>query len=189
METPPTPTLSTPPAALVEGEMDDIQYLLHLEAMRRFQEDNRHIKRQVEEQARLWLDAKCEYNREFARLTRLLKCAALQKAVDGQRVNSDVDHVARAENDIESLRSKLSRYLPPASVASKEMELCLEQLKTAHKPRLDLSRQQREFAQNQEALKGLRTAVDALENGLEIGIMQGMDHLIEDLLPPGEKSN
>ncbi|XP_037725702.1 augmin complex subunit dgt4 [Drosophila subpulchrella] len=184
METSPTSTSITPP----EG-MDDIQYLLHLEAMRRYQEDSRNVKRQVEEQVQTWLDAKYEYQRDFGRLARLLKCAALQKAVDAQRV-PDVDKIEQAAKDIASLRSKLSSDLRPATLNSKDVEQCREHLKTSHaKPRQNLSRQQREFAQNQEAFNGLRTAVDGLENGMELGMMQAMDRLVDDLLPPRDSFN
>ncbi|XP_017012054.2 augmin complex subunit dgt4 [Drosophila takahashii] len=180
--TPPTPSSCTPPRSTPEG-MDDIQYLLHLEAMRRFQEDARNVKRQVEEQVRSWLDAKCEYQREFGRLARLLKCGALQTTVDAQRC-PDVQQIAQASKDIESLRSKLSSDLRSASLDSRDLEQCLEQLNTAHKPRPNLRRQQREFAQNQEAFNALRTAVDAAENGMEMGMMQVMDRLVADLRPP-----
>ncbi|XP_016980113.1 augmin complex subunit dgt4 [Drosophila rhopaloa] len=181
METPPTPSSSTPPNFEAGDDMDDIQRLLQLEAMHRFQEDSRNVKRQVEEQVRLWLDAKCDYQREFGRLARLLKCAALQTAVDAQRP-PDVESIAQAAKDIASLRSKLNSDLRPTCLDSKELEQCQEQLNTAHKPRSNLCRQQRVFAQNQEALKDLSTAVDGLENGLEVGIMQGMDRLVDDLL-------
>eukprot|EP00099_Drosophila_melanogaster_P006610 NP_001259231.1 dim gamma-tubulin 4, isoform B [Drosophila melanogaster] len=188
METPPTPTTTTPPSLTTEGTMDDIQYLLHLEAMRRFQEDSRNVKRQVEEQVRIWLDAKCEYQRDFGRLARLLKCGALQAAVDAHRV-SDVNQVDQAAKDIASLRSKLGSDLRPAILDSNDVKQCLEHLNTTHKPRLNLCRQQREFAQNQEALRSLRTAVDGLENGMEMGMIQAMDRLVEDLLPPRETNN
>ncbi|XP_016946204.1 augmin complex subunit dgt4 [Drosophila biarmipes] len=187
MESSPTPTSFTPPPWAPEG-MDDIQYLLHLEAMRRLEEDSRNVKRQVEEQVRTWLDAKCEYQREFGRLARLLKCASLQTAVDAQRA-PDVDKIEQAARDVASLRSKLSSDLRPATLDSKDVEQCREQLRSAHKPRLNLSRQQREFAQNQEAFNGLRTAVDGLENGMELGVMQAMDRLVDDLLPPRDSVN
>jgi len=108
--------------------------------------------------------------------------------VDAQRV-PDVDKIEQAAKDIDSLRSKLSSDLRPATLDSKDLEQCLEHLKTAHKPRLNLSRQQREFAQNQEAFNGLRTAVDGLENGMELGMMQAMDRLVDDLLPPRDSVN
>ncbi|XP_017074953.1 augmin complex subunit dgt4 [Drosophila eugracilis] len=188
METPPTPTSSTPLTSSSEGNMDDIQYLLHLEALRRFQEDNRNVRRQVEEHVRLWLDTKCEYQREFYRLARLLKCSALQKAVDAQRV-CDPDQIAQAAKDTDILRSKLSCNLRPAILDCRDLEECLNQINTAHKPRLNLCRQQREFARNQEALKNLRIAVDGLENGMEIGMMQAMDRLVDDLLPQKDSVN
>ncbi|KAH8368332.1 hypothetical protein KR084_010157 [Drosophila pseudotakahashii] len=185
--TPPTPSSSTPPTSAPAG-MDDIQYLLHLEAMRRFQEDSRNVKRQVEEHVRTWLDAKCEYQREFGRLARLLKCGALQTAVDAQRL-PDVDQIAQAARDIESLQTKLSSDLRPATLDAKDVEQCAEQLNTVHKARPNLCRQQREFAQNQEAFNGLRTAVDAVENGMEMGMMQAMDRLVHDLLPPRDSDS
>ncbi|XP_002100128.2 augmin complex subunit dgt4 [Drosophila yakuba] len=188
METPPTPTMTTPPSLTTEGTMDDIQYLLHLEAMRRFQEDGRNVKRQVEEQVRIWLDAKCEYQREFGRLAKLLKCGALQATVDAHRV-SDVKQLSQAAKDVASLQSKLCSALRPAILDSYDVEQCLEQLNTTHKPRLNLCRQQREFAQNQEALRSLRTAVDGLENGMEMGMIQAMDRLVEDLLPSRETNH
>nr|AAG10265.1 EG0007.10-like protein [Drosophila erecta] len=166
--------------------MDDIQYLLHLEAIRRFQEDSRNVKRQMEEQLHIWLDTKCEYQREFGRMARILRCGALQAAVDAHR-GSDVKQIEQAAKDIASLLSKLSNDLRPAILDSNDVEHGLDQLNSSHKPRLNLCRQQRECAQNQEALRSLRTAVDGLENGMEMGMAQAINRLVEDLLPPREK--
>ncbi|KAI8036153.1 augmin complex subunit dgt4 isoform X1 [Drosophila gunungcola] len=183
MATPPTPNSYTPPAVSERDDMKDIQLLLQLEATRRFQEDRRNVRRQVEEQARQWQDVKFKYRQAYQRLARLLKCAALQTAVDAKRA-SDVNQIAQAAKDIDGLRSSLNRNLRPASLDTTKLDQCLEQLSTAHKPRSNLSRQHRESAHNQETLKDLRIAVDCAEYDLELGITKAMNRIVDDLLPP-----
>ncbi|KAH8323107.1 hypothetical protein KR074_004156 [Drosophila pseudoananassae] len=178
METPPVQTMTN-------GSLSDIQMYLHLEALRRFNEDARNVKRQVAEQARLWLDAKCEYQREYARLANLTKCIAMRVALDAKR-QPDVEKGNQALKDVAYMRSKISSDQRPSAIDTKMVEQCHQQLESSHKSRQKLSQQQRNFAESHEALRALRIAVDTLENGLEIATVQAMDQLVEQLLPRPE---
>ncbi|KAH8419701.1 hypothetical protein KR009_001304 [Drosophila setifemur] len=181
METPPdTKVEITPP-------MDDIQRYLHLEAARRFKEDELNVRRQVEEQARQWLDAKCEYQREYARLSRLTKCIAQRVAIDAMR-SSDAEKRQQALADIAQMRAKISSDQRPTQVDAKVLEHCQAELERRHsKPREQLSRQQRNFAENHNVLRSLRTSVEALENILEMAMVQAMNQQVQQLLPPPER--
>ncbi|KAH8345186.1 hypothetical protein KR059_008191 [Drosophila kikkawai] len=190
--TPTTPTrvprpTTTPMAA--DNDMEDIQRLLNLEAMCRFQEDAQNVQRQVQEKAREWLDVKYEYQQEYARLARLIKCIGMRVAVDTRSSRVDQDKLKQTLTMLNSLRTKIASDVRPASLDAGVVDQCQQQLDTVHKPRTQLSRQKWEFAEIQEALQELRTSVDGLENGLELHTMQAMDQMVAELLPPAEKTD
>lgn len=185
--TPPTPTRPTSHVASDTG-MDDIQRLLNLEAMCRFQDDAQNVQRQVQEKAREWLRTKYEYQQEYARLTRLIKCIGMRVAVDN-RTGVDEENYAQTLKVVKNLRAKICSDVRAASLDASVVEQCQLQLDTVHKPRSQLSRQKREFAEIQEALQDLRTSVDGLENGLELNTTQAMDQMVAELLPPARRND
>ncbi|KAH8289161.1 hypothetical protein KR054_001061 [Drosophila jambulina] len=167
--------------------MEDIQRLLNLEAMCRFQEDAHNVQRQVQEKAREWLDAKYEYQQEYARLTRLINCIGMRVAVDTRSSLADEEKLKQTLKMLSNLRAKIASDVRPASLDEGVVRQCQQQLDTVHKPRAQLSRQKREFAEIQEALRELRTSVDGLENGLELHTMHAMDQMVAELLPAGRE--
>ncbi|KAH8245332.1 hypothetical protein KR032_009095 [Drosophila birchii] len=184
--TPPTPTktITTTNTATGSGSgMEDIERLLNLEAMCRFQEDAKNVQRQVQEKAREWLEVKSEYQREYARLTRLIKCIGMRVAVDTRSTSVDQEKLKQTLKMLNNLRTKIDSDVRPATLDAGVVEQCQQQLDTVHQPRSQLSRQKREFADIQEALQKVRTSVEGLENGLELHTMQAMDQMVAELHP------
>ncbi|KAH8388671.1 augmin complex subunit dgt4-like [Drosophila serrata] len=186
ISTPPTPTRAPRATSTVmpaDSGMEDIQRLLNLEARCRFQEDAQNVQRQVQDKARDWLDAKYEYQQEYSRLARLINCIGMRVAIDTRSTSLDEEKLKQTLKMINNLRTRIASDLRPASLDASVVVHCQQQLDTVHKPRFQLSRQKREFAEIQKALQELRTSVDALENGLELHTMQAMDQMVTELLP------
>lgn len=169
-------------APYVATDMDDIQRLLNLEAMCRFQADAQNVQRIMQEKSLQWLDAKYEFQQEYARLARLIKCVGMRVAVDSSS-EVDKENSVRTLEVLKNLRAKIDGNVRPANLNVNVVEMCQQKLDTVHKPRLELSREKREFAEIQEALQDLRTAVDGLENGFEINTLRAMDQMVGELLP------
>ncbi|XP_022210375.2 augmin complex subunit dgt4 [Drosophila obscura] len=169
-----------------ENGIEDIQYLMHLEAIKRFTDDNKNVQGNVEEQARNWQDAKCEYQSHYSRLVRISKCCLLANAAATQK-SVATDQVARMANDVRTLASKISSDKQATILNQNAMEQSTINLKTGHRARSLLSKQQRNCADNQETLKSVHESVELVENRLEATTVLALDNLIREL-PPRESS-
>ncbi|KAH8273511.1 hypothetical protein KR018_009056, partial [Drosophila ironensis] len=169
-----------------DNQDEDIQTLLRLEAVRRSAEDARNVHKQVEEQARLWLEAKCDYQREYARLASLTKCIGLRVALDRKRP-VDAPMLQQAAKDASDTAAKISGVQNAAALGAHVLEQCKEQLASKHQARTMLSRQQSNLAENHECLRTLQMAEEVLESGLELAIEQAMDQFVAQPLPRGDR--
>ncbi|EDW37490.1 GL21391 [Drosophila persimilis] len=165
--------------------LEDIQYLIHLEAIKRFTEDNKNVQRNVEEHARNWLDAKCEYQSHYQRLVGIAKCTLLRNAADAQKSVSLDQAPPCIASDVKMLASKIDSDKEPTMLDQQTIEQCRIKLETGHRARSQLRKQQQNCADNHEALKSVHASVELVENGLEAAILQALDNPVSEL-PPRE---
>ncbi|BFG02314.1 augmin complex subunit dgt4 [Drosophila madeirensis] len=169
-----------------DNGLEDIQYLMHLEALKRFNDDKKIVQRNVEESARNWLEAKCEYQRHYSRLVRVAKCTMLGNAIAAQKGVAP-DQVAHISSDVRTLASKISSDKQATVLDQNAIEKCTVNLETGHRARSLLSKQQRNCAENMETHKSLQESVEFVENGLEAATLKALDNPVSEL-PPRESS-
>ncbi|KAH8304110.1 hypothetical protein KR059_000727 [Drosophila kikkawai] len=167
--------------------MDDIKHLLNLEAKCHVQTETEHLDLKVQDKALQWIDTKYQYQQEYIRLTRLIKCVGMSMAIGSRSDKVDKEKSAQTLKAMNKLRAEIGSDVHPARLNASVVEVCLEQLDVHHKPRLQQSRQKQEFAEIQEALQHLGQAVDGLEIGFELNTMRALDQMVGELLPKHNK--
>ncbi|XP_034119046.1 augmin complex subunit dgt4 [Drosophila albomicans] len=180
---------ATPPAnnsnSNSNNDMDDIQYLLHLEAIKRYKDDEKEMHRQVEEQARIYMDAKREYQREYARLANLNKQLLLSDALQAPQTQINDTQVDDTIRKLSTSSAILSRTSRPTELDVRVLEECKEQLQRQHcKPRDQLAQYQRNFAENRETLKSVCSTLDNVEKNFEKATLVAMDQYIKEMQTP-----
>ncbi|KAH8265940.1 hypothetical protein KR038_009490 [Drosophila bunnanda] len=171
-------------ASYIATDMDDIQHLLNLEAMCRFQAEAQYLQHKVQDKALEWIATKYQYQQEYTRLTRLIRCVGMRLAIDTRSDNVDKEKYVQTIKVCNKLREEIGSDVHPARLSTSVVDKCQQQLDTVHKPRAQLTRQTQEFADIQEALQDLEEAVNGLENGFELNTMRAMDQMVGELLPP-----
>lgn len=166
------------------SDLDDIQYLLHLESLKRYTEEAKNMQRQVEEHARNFVEAKRQYQREFARLVSLSKNINLCETLDANSSRILDTHVANTSLKLSEMSAALANEKRPNEMDMRILEECKLQLERKHRPRIKLAKHQINVASNREALKTLRTTLDNVENGFELSTLATMDQLTIELQPP-----
>ncbi|XP_020805587.1 augmin complex subunit dgt4-like [Drosophila serrata] len=174
-------------ASYIVTDMDDIQHLLNLEAMCRFQAETESVHNKVQDKALEWIGTKYQYQQEYTRLIRLVKCVGMCVAIDKTFDNVDKEKSVQTIKVLNKLRTGVGSDVHPARLNASVVDKCQQQLDTVHNPRAHLSRQKQEFAEIQKALQDLGKAVDGLENGFELNTMRALDQMVGELVPAHNK--
>ncbi|XP_034481014.1 augmin complex subunit dgt4 isoform X2 [Drosophila innubila] len=167
--------------------MDDILYLLHLESLKRYTDATKDVNRQVEEQVRIFSDAKREYKREFIRLADFKKCVMLCNALEAKNAHIDDSQVERTASELSKAIARISSDNRPTKLDVPALEECKRQLQTKHKTRDQLSKRQLNVAVNRETLQALSTTVDNVEKNFEAATLMAMDQFTSELQVENEK--
>ncbi|KAH8396476.1 hypothetical protein KR222_011158, partial [Zaprionus bogoriensis] len=167
---------------------DDILYLLHLEALKRYFDESRDMHRQVEEQTRVFLEAKQEYTQEFRRLVSLRKQVLLCEALDAKQTPIDDSQVKRTLDDLARVGAKLASDQRPIALDARTLDDCKSQLLAQHKPRRQLAKQQLNIAENRETLSAVCSSLENVEGVFETATLLAIDHFSGDMRPPPEET-
>ncbi|EDV92259.1 augmin complex subunit dgt4 [Drosophila grimshawi] len=163
---------------------DDIQYLLHLEAVKRFVEEKKNVYRQVEEHVRNYIEAKLEYKHEFERLVNLVTQVKLCSAMEEQKKLIDVKYVTNVSDQLSKICEKISSDKRPIDLDEHTLDEFKLQLEKEQRPRTKLTKQQLSYANNRETLNSLRTMLDKAENDFQKTTLAAINQLTIDLQPP-----
>ncbi|KAH8290081.1 hypothetical protein KR044_009627, partial [Drosophila immigrans] len=167
---------ATPPACSTSNTMDDIEYLLHLEAIKRHGDERKEIQRQVEEQMRIYQDAKRDYGREYARLAQFQKKVLLGKALQEPQTQIDDSHADDTSAKLNKSSSIIARTNRPTALDERVLEQCKRQLQQQHgQRRLQLAQHQQNFAENCETLNQVCSKLDIVETKFETATLVAMD--------------
>lgn len=161
--------------------MDDILYLLHLESIKRHTEATKDVNRQVEEQVRLFSDAKREYKGEFIRLVDLNKYIKLSNVLNAKNTQINDTQVERTANELSKSIARITRDNRPIKLDVDTLEECKRQLQTKHRPRDKLAKHQLNVAVNRETLQALSTTADNVEKIFETTTLSAMDQFSNEL--------
>ncbi|KAL7743759.1 hypothetical protein ACLKA6_016819 [Drosophila palustris] len=163
--------------------MDDIQYFLHLESLKRYTEEAKDVHRQVEDHVRIFSDAKREYKREFIRLTDMNKHVMLCNALQAKNTHINTHtQVERTASELSQAINKIASDNRPSKLDVHVLEECKKHLQTKHKqPRDKLTKHQLNVATNREILQALCTTVDNVEKSFETATLVAMDQFTNEL--------
>ncbi|EDW06027.1 augmin complex subunit dgt4 [Drosophila mojavensis] len=163
--------------------LEDVQYLLHLESLKRYTEQAKNMHRQTEEHARHFVEAKREYQREYTSLVSLSKNVDLRELLEAKSSEIAAARMASLPAQLEEVSTALSSEKRPTELDNQILEECKQQLENHHRPRNKLSNQHK-FTKNREAFKSLHTMIQNVENGFQLSTLAAMDQMIAD--PPNQ---
>ncbi|XP_030382125.1 augmin complex subunit dgt4 [Scaptodrosophila lebanonensis] len=163
--------------------MDDIERLMYLEARVRYQDEIKNVQRQVQQHAQKWIDKKMEYEKEYARLSSLLKHCATRRALDAKGI-IDTEQALSTSSHIEAISSKISTEKCPTMLDERVLEDCKEQLLLDHRARTLLTKEQCNLSKNRETLRSVQGKLESVENVLETATMQGIEQFVGEFQPP-----
>lgn len=173
--------------AKTNEERPDIQYLLHLEALKRYYEETKDLQRQVEEQTRIYLEAKQEYNDELRRMVELRKQMLLNDAVDAPTPTElivDSSKVKAAMESLKKLTEKMQSDKQPADMDPRMLAEFKKELALRHKARTQLARQQGNFAENLDTFNTVTTSLDTMEGIFEATTQLTIELFSDGVRPP-----
>lgn len=160
-------------------ENADIEYLHHLEALRRLCEQSKDMERQVEEATRIFLDAKSQYIEEFALMAQLQKQILFNQAATGAPptpLNCNDSKVNEALANLQKLSAKLRSAKGPEPMNLQSLRDVKNQLALRHNPRDKLAKRKENLAGNLENLHTAGTQLDNIEANFD-----ATTHMIIDL--------
>ncbi|KAH8387964.1 hypothetical protein KR093_010582 [Drosophila rubida] len=171
--------------AVASNSMDDIQYLLHLDSIKRYTDEEKDVQRQVEDQMRIYQEAKREYQREYARLANFNKQVLLCEALQAPQTQINDCHV---DDTIEKLRKSsaiLSSRKRPTELDARALEECRKQLEQQHsQPRQQLAQQHGNFTENRDTLRQVCGTLDSVENNFETATLLAVEQYTKQLQAP-----
>ncbi|XP_023162846.1 augmin complex subunit dgt4 [Drosophila hydei] len=165
--------------------LEDIQYLLHLESLKRYTEQAKNMHRQAEEHARHFVDAKREYQREYTSLVNLSKHVDLREILEAKSTEIAAAQVSSLPAQLDGISAALSNDRRPTEFDVQTLEECKQQLQSNHRPRTKLTNQHK-FTKNREAFKTLHTMIKSVENGFQLSTLAAMDQMIIDPQRPNQ---
>lgn len=168
-------------------ENADIEYLMHVEALRRFYEESKDLERQVEDATRIYLDAKSQYMEEFTRMMKLQKQILLNQAADGPPptpLTCDDSKLKEAMANLQKLTVKIRNDKAPEPMNPQRLGSFKNQLALRHNPRAKLAKRKGNLAGNLENLHIAGTQLDSMEAIFDANTQMTIDVFCDTVQPP-----
>lgn len=168
-------------------ENADIEYLMHVEALRRFYEESKDLERQVEDATRIYLDAKSQYMEEFTRIMELQKQILLNQAAAGAPptpLTCDDGKLKEALSNLQKLTVKIRSDKEPELMNPQRLEQLKNQLALRHNPRVKLAKRKGNLAGNLENLQTAGTQLDSMEAIFDANTQMTIDLFCDTVQPP-----
>ncbi|XP_004530449.1 augmin complex subunit dgt4 [Ceratitis capitata] len=158
---------------------DDIQYLLYLEALRRFRDDETNIKRQVDEKNRQYLEAKEEYLQLYSKYVKLTTLAATRCALltDNHLPSAKI---SEADKEIAAIAHKLSSGDVIETINASEVEECKTKLAACEKHD-NLKKLCDELAESKATVRAVQSSTETVEATIETATLQSLDYFVEEV--------
>ncbi|XP_017470666.1 PREDICTED: uncharacterized protein LOC108362266 [Rhagoletis zephyria] len=178
-----TPTSSNSAASIslnsTASGMEDIQYLLYLETLRRFRDDEANIKRQVDEKTRQYFEVKEDYLQSYAKYVKLTTLAATRCALLSD-TRLPIAKITAAEKEVSVIAHKLAAGHVIESISEADVSECrakLEACKTHEK----LKQLRQELAESKATVRAVQTATETVEATIETATLQSLDYLVDEV--------
>lgn len=174
----PSPSVSSLNLSTSHKVLDDINYLLHLEVLKRNRENEIIIRQQIEEAFKVFQERRFKYLTLFAKYTTLVKHARTRQVL---LRNDLVDApTAVATVDTECIKQKLSSGSATDYINSVELEKFKDILNITGKYQ-NLPNRRSELVDLQNATKAIQSSIEAIEVSLENCTTQGLDFFTDTL--------
>uniref|UniRef100_A0A034VB87 Uncharacterized protein n=1 Tax=Bactrocera dorsalis TaxID=27457 RepID=A0A034VB87_BACDO len=178
-----TPTSSTSACSISPNGSgsgtEDIQYLLYLETLRRFRDDELNIKRQVDEKTRQYLEVKEEYLQLYAKYVKLTTLAATRCALLGDN-HLPFDKIAAADKDILAITQKLATGDVVETISENAVRECRDKLEAceSHEKLKQLSH---ELAESKATVRAVQSSTETVEATIETATLQSLDYFVDEV--------
>ncbi|XP_053951597.1 augmin complex subunit dgt4 [Anastrepha ludens] len=159
--------------------MEDIQYLLYLETLRRFRDDETNIKRQVDEKTRQYLEVKENYLQLYAKYVKLTTLAATRCALLTDNP-LPIATVTAANNEIDAAARKLASGDMMEPINEVDVVQCRDKL-SACKTHEKLKQLKRELAESKTTVRAIQTSAETVDATIETATLQSLDNFVGEV--------
>ncbi|XP_067634733.1 augmin complex subunit dgt4 [Eurosta solidaginis] len=179
-----TPTSSNSASSIspnaTSAGLEDIQYLLYLESLRRFRDDETNIKRQVEEKYRQYLEAKEDYIQLYGKYVKLTTLAATRIALLTTSHLPNSELVAAADKEISAISNKLSSGVIIENVTQTAVDDCKTKV-AACEAHEKLKQLRHELTESKSTVRAVQAATETIESTIESATLQSLDFFVDEV--------
>lgn len=158
---------------------EDIQYLLYLETLRRFRDDEINIKRQVEEKTRQYLEIKEDYLQLYAKYVKLTTLAATRCALLTDN-HLPFEKIAIADKEILAISQKLANGDVVETISEAAVKECRDKL-DACKAHEKLKQLSHELAESKATVRTIQSSTETVEATIETATLQSLDYFVDEV--------
>ncbi|XP_011189685.2 augmin complex subunit dgt4 [Zeugodacus cucurbitae] len=158
---------------------EDIQYLLYLETLRRFRDDELNIKRQVEEKTRQYLEVKEDYLQLYAKYVKLTTLAATRCALLTDN-HLSCEKIANASKEVQAITKKLATGDVVEAISETAVKTCKHKL-DATKAHEKLKQLSHELAESKATVRAVQSSTEAVEATIETATLQSLDYFVDEV--------
>ncbi|XP_005179993.3 uncharacterized protein LOC101893687 [Musca domestica] len=186
--TPSTPTKSKPNSSLTSASataaqqhhnLDDINMLLYLEALKRKTENEAAAMQKIEEAYKIYQKRRQEYTHMYSRYVELLKKAATRRVLKGHSLADNMD-LAKAMEDATNIKDKLNSGSATDYIDKNELEKFKKLLSSGNKHE-NLKQLRMEMNDLKVATKAIQSSIESTEAAIDNGTNQSLDLFTEEL--------
>lgn len=166
-------------SSVAEDGLDDIRYLLTLEAYKRYKDDEANIRRQVEDKVRLYKSQEFEYLFWYGNFVKLIKLCEMRQALEKNfPLNNEL--VELAKTNILKITENIQNGALCDYIDHKGLEVCKQNLTQVNSDD-DLNKRQEEVAKIKDAVVAIQTAMGTVESNVEKAVVQGLNYFVAEL--------
>uniref|UniRef100_A0A1B0ANY0 Uncharacterized protein n=1 Tax=Glossina palpalis gambiensis TaxID=67801 RepID=A0A1B0ANY0_9MUSC len=168
-----------------QHNLDDIKWLMYLEAHKRVKDNEANIKRQVELANKNLEENMLNYNILYAKFASLLKLSALHEIL--QRDTEIELPLEETEKAVENIKSKLNSNTATGLINITELEKFKKLLDGAEDhENISVHRSQVEDLKN--TYESIQLTAESIKASLDVSITQGIDYFVEQINLPNAKN-
>ncbi|XP_061400810.1 uncharacterized protein LOC133336543 [Musca vetustissima] len=186
--TPSTPTKSKPntsqlqtsvTAAQQHHNLDDINMLLYLDALKRKTDNENAVMQKIEESYKIYQKRRHEYTHLYSRYVELLKKAGTRRVLKEHCLGENMN-LAKAMEDARNIKDKLNSGSATDYIDKEELEKFKKLLSSGSKHE-NLKQLRMEITDLKIATKAIQTSIESTEAALDNGTNQSLDLFTEEL--------
>ncbi|XP_013100806.2 uncharacterized protein LOC106082688 [Stomoxys calcitrans] len=183
--TPQTPTKNKPSSSQAQStvssapqhNLDDINMLLYLDALKRKVDNENAITQKIEEAYKTYQKRRLEYIHLYSKYTDLVKKALTRRALNGRLTPIDL---STASADMRSIKEKLSSGIATDYIEKQELEK-FKLFLGSDGNHDNLEKLRLEMMELKIATKSIQATIEATEAALDNGTNQGLDLFANEL--------